>query len=146
VFKKVTSIGDPAIAFGANNTVYYANIAFNRVDESGAILVNVSKDGGLTWGAPILVANSGGATYFNDKVWVGADPNNGNVVISWTRFKDNPQYGYVESPIVAATSSNFGASWSSYVNVSGPYRYNQGSVPVYGPNGAIYISLGGKEA
>jgi hypothetical protein len=146
VFKKLTSVGDPTIAFGANNTVYYANIGFNRVDESDGIFVSVSHDGGLHWDSPVLVANSGGATFFNDKLWVGADPNSGKVTISWTRFKDNPKYGYVESPIVAATSSNYGASWSSWVNVSGPYKYNQGSVPVYGNDSNIYVSFEGAVA
>jgi hypothetical protein len=145
-FKKLTSVGDPTIAFGANNTVYYANIGFNRVDASDGIFVSVSHDGGLNWDAPTLVANSGGSTYFNDKLWVGADPNSGNVTISWTRFKDNPKYGYVESPIVAANSSNYGATWSSWVDVSGPYKYNQGSVPVYGNDGNVYVSFEGAVA
>ena len=146
VFKKVLSVGDPAISFGANNTVYYANITFSRVDESDAIIVSVSKDGGLTWGLPKMVANSGGATFFNDKVWIGADPRNGNAYISWTRFKDNPQFGYVESPIVVARTNDYGASWSSWVDVSGPYRYNQGSVPIVGNDGTVYISFEGAAA
>lgn len=146
VFKKVTSVGDPAIAFGANNTVYYANIAFNRVDQSDAIIASVSHDGGLTWEQPKLIANSGGSTFFNDKVWIGADPNSGRAFVSWTRFKDNPQYGYVESPIVVARTENFGASWSDWVDVSGPYKYNQGSVPVVGNDGAVYISFEGSVA
>ena len=146
VFKKLTSVGDPTIAFGANNTVYYANIGFNRVDESDGIFVSVSHNGGATWDNPVLVANSGGATFFNDKLWIGADPNSGQVIITWTRFKDNPQYGYVESPIVAATSNNYGASWSSWVDVSGPFKYNKGSVPFYGNDGNIYVSFEGAVA
>ena len=146
VFKKVTSVGDPAIAFGKNNTVYYANIGFNRVDESDAIFVSVSHDGGTNWDPPVLVANSGGATFFNDKVWIGADPNSGMATISWTRFKSNPKYGYIESPIVASTSTNFGATWASWVDVSGQYKYNQGSVPVYGNDGSIYVSFEGAVA
>lgn len=146
VFKKVTSVGDPAISFGKNNTVYYANIAFNRVDNSDVIVVSVSHDGGLTWGQPVLVANSGGAVYFNDKVWVGANPANGEAYISWTRFKDNPQIGYVESPIVVSRTSDYGTTWSSWTGVSGPYRYNQGSVPIVGNDGTVYISFEGAVA
>jgi hypothetical protein len=141
VFQKVTSVGDPAIAFGKNNTVYYANIAFNRVDQSDAIVASISHDGGLTWDRPVLVAFNGAPTIFNDKVWVGADPNSGKAYISWTRFKDNPQYGYVESPIVMARTSDYGATWSDWVNVSGPYPYNQGSVPVVGNDGTVYVSF-----
>ncbi len=146
VFKKLTSVGDPTVAFGNNNTVYYANIGFNRVDESDGIFVSISHDGGLNWDNPVLVANSGGATFFNDKLWVGASPTSGKVTISWTRFKDNPQTGYVESPIVAATSTNYGATWTNWVDVSGPYKYNQGSVPVYGNDGNMYVSFEGAVA
>ena len=143
VFKKITSVGDPAISFGKNNTVYYANIGFNRVDNSDAIFVSVSHDGGLSWDKPVLVANSGGSTFFNDKVWVGADPTNGEAYVSWTRFKDNPQTGYVESPIVASHTSNYGSTWSGWTNVSGQYRFDQGSVPIVGNDGAVYISFEG---
>jgi hypothetical protein len=144
--KRVTSVGDPAIAFGANNTVYYANIAFNRVDESDAIIVSTSRDGGATWGRPATVAFNGSSTIFNDKVFIGADPNSGSAYVSWTRFKSTPAGGYVESPIVASRSSNYGRSWSDWVNVSGPYRYNQGSVPVVAPDGAVYVSFEGAVA
>jgi len=94
----------------------------------------------LTWGKPTLIANSGGALFFNDKVWVGADPNSGRAILSWTRFdKDS-------SPIVASYTSNYGASWSDWVDVSGSYKYNQGSVPVFGKDGTVYISFEGEVA
>jgi hypothetical protein len=144
--KRVTSVGDPAIAFGADNTVYYANIAFNRVDESDAIIVSTSHDGGATWDRPVTVAFNGSSTLFNDKVFVGADPTNGNAYVSWTRFKTTPARGYVESPIVVSRTTNYGKSWSDWVNVSGPYRYNQGSVPVVAPGGAVYVSFEGAVA
>jgi hypothetical protein len=38
--------GDPAIAFGSHNTVYYANIAFSRLNDGSAITVSKSTDGG----------------------------------------------------------------------------------------------------
>lgn len=144
-FKKITSVGDPAIAFGKNNTVYYANIAFNRIDDSNGIVVSVSHDGGLTWDKPTLIAftGTGNVAIFNDKVYVGADPNSGAAYISWTRFKSNPQVGYLSSPIVSVATQNYGASWSNWVDVSGQYIYNQGSVPVVAPDGTVYISFEG---
>lgn len=141
VAKKVTSVGDPAIAFGRNNTVYYANIAFNRVDASDAIFVSVSRDGGLSWEAPTLIANSGGATFFNDKVYIGADPRSGAAYVSWTRFRTNPKAGYVSSPIYVSRTANDGQSWQGQVEASGPYLYSQGSVPVVGPDGSVYLSF-----
>jgi hypothetical protein len=148
VFKKITSVGDPAIAFGKNNTVYYANIAFNRVDDSNGIVVNVSHDGGLTWDKPTLIAftGTGNIVFFNDKVYVGADPNSGAAYISWTRFRANPKVGYISSPIVAVATADYGATWSDWVDVSGPYLYNQGSIPVVAPDGTVYISFDGSVA
>jgi hypothetical protein len=141
IFKKVTSVGDPTIAFG--KVVYYANIAFNRVDNKNAIIVSVSRDGGLTWGWPRFVAQSGSATFFNDKVWVGADPASGRVFISWTLFKTSGSGAYIYSRIVGSYSSDYGKTWNGSVDVSGSYLYNQGSVPVFGNDGAIYISWDG---
>ncbi len=146
IFKKVTSVGDPAIAFGSNNTVYYANIAFNRVDESDAIIVSVSHDGGLSWDEPKFVANSGGATFFNDKVWVGADPTSGRALVSWTVFKQSSSRGYISSRILAARTADFGKTWGSGIDVSGPYLYNQGSFPVFAPGGAVYVAFEGAVA
>ena len=88
------SAGDPAIAFGPHNTVYYANIAFSRLNDGSAIIVNVSHDGGLTWGEPSIVALDGAdasgnpvpTDIFNDKEWVAVDQTSGAAYVSWTRF------------------------------------------------------------
>ncbi len=61
-------------------------------------------------------------------------------------LQGQPAVGYVESPIVAATSSTTARRWSSWVNVSGPYRYNQGSVPVVAMTAAVYVSFEGAVA
>ncbi len=141
-FKKMDSAGDPAIVFGPNNTVYYANIVFSRTSDADAITVNVSHDGGDTWDAPVALANSGGAQFFNDKVFIGASPTTGDVYVSWTVFKDNNG----TSPIVVSSSRDFGKTWGASVLASGPYLYNQGSVPVVGNDGAVYVSFEGAVA
>lgn len=84
------SAGDPAIAFGTGNHVYYANIAFSRLTTASAITVNAWDDGGLTWGAPTVVridgVNAEGTAkptpYFNDKEWIAVDPTSGKVYIT----------------------------------------------------------------
>lgn len=141
-FKKMDSAGDPAIAFGPNNTVYYANIVFSRTSDADAITLNVSHDGGDTWDAPVALANSGGAEFFNDKVFIGASPTTGDVYVSWTVFKEN-RGNYIASPIVVSSSKDFGKTWGASVTASGPYLYNQGSVPVVGNDGAVYVSFEG---
>ena len=49
------SAGDPAVAFGPHNTVYYANLVFSRLNNGSGVVVSKSSDGGLTWGEPSIV-------------------------------------------------------------------------------------------
>jgi hypothetical protein len=141
-------VGDPAIAFGPNNTVYYANISFSRLNDGSAIVVSKSTDGGLTWGEPSIVQLDGADTsgnplptpYFNDKEWIAVDPATGTVYVTWTRF------GPSDSPIVVSSSHDGGAMWSPFVTInpgilaSGITAYSQGSYPQVGRNGELCVA------
>lgn len=154
------SAGDPAIAFGANNTVYYSNLVFSRLNNGSGVTVNVSHDGGLTFGAPITIHTDGvdaagnaiDTNYFNDKNWIAADPNTGDVIVTWTHFTYDANGNYLESPIVRSVSHDFGATWSAmdFVSTSlehgatgGLVPFNQGSNPVFGRHGEIYVAYEG---
>src|SRR3954452_19593696 len=96
-FKTVDSAGDPALGFGPDGSLYYANIVFSRVSMASGVAVSTSTDGGLTWGAPNMVAYDAAGNFFNDKEWIAAGPN-GTVVVTWTRFNQGPQgLGYKAS-------------------------------------------------
>jgi hypothetical protein len=160
------SAGDPVIGFGPHNTVYYGNIVFSRAapatggtEAASGITVNVSHDGGLHWGEPKIIqldgVNSAGAPtpthVFNDKIWLAADRTSGAVYVTWTRFLDNPDGSYLESPIVVAASSNYGQTFSSYRRVDvtqsafhgGITPFSQGSNPQVGRHGTLYIAYEG---
>ena len=141
VFAKFDAAGDPVMTFGPDGTVYYANLVFSRVSPASGVVVSKSTDGGVTWSAPAMVAFSNSANFFNDKEWIAAGAN-GQVVVSWTRFNQGPKgVGYISSPIVAATSSDYGVNWSSWFKVSDrAHPYNQGSQVAYAPNGDLYVS------
>ena len=141
VFKNVDAAGDPVMTFGPDGTVYYANLVFSRVSAASGVAVSKSTDGGATWSAPVMVSFTNSPNFFNDKEWIAAGAN-GKVVVSWTRFNQGPRgVGYISSPIIASTSSNFGVDWSSWFNVSdGAHPYNQGSQVAYAPNGDLYVS------
>ena len=156
------SAGDPAIAFGPHDTVYYANLVFSRAavlaGDQGAsgLTVSVSHDGGLTWGDPTIVQLDGVApdgthvptTVFNDKEWIGVDPIRGTAYVSWTRFVRSPTGAYLESPIMSTRSTDQGRSWSAPVRVSpslvgftgGITPFSQGSNPAVTPDGALHIA------
>jgi subtilisin family serine protease len=138
--------GDPALAWGLGNDVYYGFIAFNDVASSaGGVYVSKSTDAGLTWGAPVLVqANS--ETEFQDKDYVAIDGNpgspfSGRVYMSWTRFQNSTHGGRaIAAPIVLSYSDN-GAAWSSPKVVSAPgSSCNQGSIPAVAPDATLYVA------
>jgi hypothetical protein len=144
------SAGDPAISFGPHNTVYYANIAFSRLNAGSAVTLSVSHNGGRTFGEPTIIALDGvdadgnpvDTPIFNDKEWVGADPLSGTVYVSWTRFSDT------ESPIMVRRSTDFGRTFGPAVRVApsidnfhgGITSYDQGSIPQVANDGTLFIA------
>ena len=153
------SAGDPAIAFGPHNRVYYANLVFSRLSTASGIVVSASADGGRTWGEPNIVRldgvdRSGGATptsVFNDKEWISVDASSGRVYVTWTRFHytDATQATYRTSPIVVSSSTDNGRSWSGFGTVTSNRQfqgthvtpYSTGSVPQVGPDGTLYVAF-----
>lgn len=154
--------GDPAIAFGPGNTVYYANLVFSRVvpnDNSqmaSGIAVSVSHDGGLSWGDPAILQLDGvtpdgtpvPTDIFNDKEWIAADPFSGTVYVTWTRFTFDSDGNYLESPIMSVRSTNFGRNWSAPSRVApsltgfkgGVTPFGSGSIPQVGNDGTLYVA------
>jgi hypothetical protein len=47
--------GDPAVVFDRAGVVYYADINFNRTDDTNGIWVSRSTNGGFTWSRPCVV-------------------------------------------------------------------------------------------
>jgi hypothetical protein len=162
------SAGDPVLAFGPRNTVYYGNIVFSRgapaaggTEAPSGIVVSVSHDGGNTWARPTIIQLDGvdatgtptPTTVFNDKIWLAADKLSGRVYVTWTRFADTPEGDYLESPIVVSASTDFGRTFSPFTRVDttlegftgGLTPFSQGSNPQVGRDGTLYIAYEGTE-
>jgi hypothetical protein len=140
--KQFDAAGDPAMAFSPDGAAYYANIVFSRVSPVSGVVVSTSRDGGRTWSEPNLVTRTGAANFFNDKEWIAAGPN-GKVAVTWTRFNQGPHgAGYLESPIVAAYSKDFGKTWNNQGSPvsDAAHPFDQGSQVQYGPDGALYVA------
>ena len=120
--------------------------------------------------APLgVAANDNDANIHNDKAFVVADaspssPKRDNVYVSWTRFQpeaeapngsgDAPNGVRELSPIFFSQSTDGGVTWSDRVEISGEAEgicpaecfHDQGSHPVVGPDGTIYVTFANNDA
>jgi hypothetical protein len=144
--------GDPAVAFDSHGRVFYAGLGFDRTSAPNTVAVNTGTfdgSGNLTWSAPTFINQTTSPTVLNDKEWIAADsdassPFRDRVYVSFTRYLFNPQNGsYVQSPIFFAYSTDHGATFSTPVNIGGNVLYSQGSRPMVGPDGSLYVIFEG---
>ena len=144
--------GDPALAFDSQGNVYYAGLGFNRTSAPNTVAVNKGTfdgSGTLTWGPPVFINQTTTPTILNDKEWIGADwhvssPFRDRVYVSWTRYLFSASKGnYIQSPIFFAYSTDGGQTFSTPTNISGNVLYDQGSRPVVGYDGTVYVFFEG---
>jgi hypothetical protein len=140
--------GDPALTFDSRGAVYYAGLGFNRSTPPNTVTVNrgtFDGAGNLSWSAPTFINPTTSPAIFNDKEWIAADANASSpfrdrVYVTWTRFIFSAGTGaYVQSPIFEAHSSDGGATFSAPQLIGAPVLYDQGSRPVVGPDGTVYV-------
>jgi hypothetical protein len=100
----------------------------------------------------------------DDKNLMAADPYKSspftnNVYITWTIFRFDPTGLYLESPIFFTRSEDGGVTWTAPLQISGnspdcvggdafdptvapdSCNFSQGSYPVVGPDGTIYVTF-----
>jgi len=121
---------------------YYSSLGLTA-DGHGAVVVNVSTDGGRTFGAGVIAAVDDGS----DKSWiaVGPDPNNpgrDNVYVTWT------SYSSTGSAVAFAVSTDGGQTFQSKIifapgpdpDPTHPQNFTQFTNPVVDrSNGRLYI-------
>jgi hypothetical protein len=153
--------GDPAIAFDALGTAYYATLGFGFGQQSPTgknpdVIVVHSTDGGATWSSAVVVAKGSGSFgsvgTFNDKEYIAAW-GNGHAIITYTKFRDGIGGSYGGSPIFATVTHDHGSTWSTPVEISGSAPFcvgvnggtecdqDTGSVPVAAADGSVYVAF-----
>jgi hypothetical protein len=144
--------GDPSVAFDSQGHVFYAGLGFNRTSPPNTVAVNKGTfdgSGNLTWGPPTFINQTTSPSTLNDKEWIAVDSHSGSpfqdrIYVSWTRFIFQAGTGaYVQSPIFFVYSNDGGATFSTPENISGSAHYSQGSRPVVGPDGTVYVFWNG---
>src|SRR5437879_9468509 len=84
------------------------------------MLVAQSRDGGLTWSAPIAVIQDG-STAFNDKGSITADSTDANYVYAvWDRLS-----GQSAGPSYFAVTANAGSTWQAARSIYDPGAQSQ---------------------
>src|SRR5438445_12023252 len=139
--------GDPSLAFDSQGHVFYAGLGFDRTSPPNTVAVNKGTfdgSGALHWGPPTFINPTTAPSTLNDKEWMAIDTHAGShfldrIYVTWTRFIFSPGHGYVQSPIAVAYSSDGAATFSAPQLISGNVLYGQGSRPVVGPDGTVYV-------
>src|SRR6266700_1524253 len=140
--------GDPSVAFDSQGHVFYAGLGFNRTSAPNTVAVNKGTfhgSGNLTWGPPTFINQTTSPSTLNDKEWIAVDshassPFRDRIYVTWTRFLFSAGTGaYVQSPIAFVSASDGGATFTTPKLISGNVLYGQGSRPVVGPDGTLYV-------
>jgi hypothetical protein len=140
--------GDPSVAFDSQGHVYYAGLGFDRTSPPSTVAVNKGTfdvGGNLSWRLPTFINPSTSPSTLNDKPWIAVDSHlsssfKDRVYVTWTRFLFSSGTGaYVQSPIAFVYSTDGGATFSTPTLISGNVLYSQGSHPVVGPDGTLYV-------
>jgi hypothetical protein len=125
---------DPALAFAADGTLYYASLAYkpcptedqpvtpllepvNACSERSAMIVSRSQDGGATWDVQATAAERFGSAIL-DKQWLAVDPATGQVYLSYI----DTGTGAIE----VQRSDDRGLSWLAPVPVVQPHPQPEG--------------------
>ena len=129
--------GDPALAFGANGRLWFANIADHEGPGGSftgpSVVVATSDDGGLTWSNPVTVASGKGAVtkgytgnlVFQDKEFITADAfagssYRGRAYVTWTSFQERfLPVGFTGRAPIMMSWSDDGRAWSAPKEISG---------------------------
>jgi hypothetical protein len=130
---------DPWVTFAPDGTAYQMSLSLSgqnfTAGSANAMLVARSTDGGATWSNPVALIVDG-ATAFNDKNTITADPTDANFVYAvWDRLAAG------RGPLMFARTTNAGASWEAARVLFDPGLNSQtiGSVIAVLPNGTLVL-------
>ena len=127
--------GDPCITVDAGGNFYYASL-YIRPDINLSVSVSRGRfvKDVLVFEPPVLAAVAGAADDL-DKEWIAADPEDGTLYMSYTRFMNSGG-----DQIEVVRSRDHGRTWSAPVVLTDIDTESvQGSRPAVGPNHEVYV-------
>jgi len=136
---------DPVAAIGPQGDLYLASlVALDPNFVTSALAVSRSTDGGATWGAPAVVTASNTAQVLNDKEWLAVNDfagtaTTGRLVATWTNFTSDSRGNPTGNNLLGSTSDDRGATWSAPIAITPGGSDNQGTQPVFLPDGTLAV-------
>jgi hypothetical protein len=136
---------DPVAAIGPQGDLYLNTLAsLDNAFGIAALVVSRSTDNGATWSAPAVVFRASSTLVMPDKNWLAVNdypgtPTTGRLVATWTNFTFAANGASTGSNLLAAISDDRGVTWSTPVAVTAAGSVNQGSQPVFLPDGSLLI-------
>lgn len=136
---------DPVAGAGPQGDLYLQSLAsVSGAFSLAAVVVNRSTDGGTTWSAPATVFESNSTLIGPDKNWLAVNdyagtPNAGRLVSTWSNFNRNASGGTTSIPLVASVSDDRGVTWSAPIEITPLGSLNQGTQPVFLPDGSLAV-------
>lgn len=136
---------DPVAGAGPQGDLYLQSLAsVSGAFSLAAVVVNRSTDGGATWSAPATVFESNSTLLGPDKNWLAVNdhtgtPNFGRLVSTWSNFIRNATGGTISIPLVASVSDDRGVTWSPPIEITPQGSLNQGTQPVFLPDGSLAV-------
>jgi hypothetical protein len=141
---------DAVVAFGPNNTVYAQSLVFDQdtgTTRSG-MAVNVSRDGGLTWGPPVFL-EADDTDGSNDKNWLAVDMGTGpghhfgRVYVVWDRGEP-VIYTYCDPEANQPAGCDNLKNWSNAPENNGAFYpmypgQGIGAIPLILPDGTLAV-------
>ncbi len=113
---------DPSVTFDRSGNAYYTCLGFNlfpsSIGSAGAVFVSKSTNGDVTWGSPVAVFNAEAGPgksvgKFEDHQFLTANPANGNLYLTETRFT-----ALGKPVILFSQSTDGGQSWTAPVQIN----------------------------
>jgi hypothetical protein len=129
---------DASVAYDAKHKVWLISfLGLRNPFPPGPVdvLVSRSTDGGLTWGAPVVVNASGN---FNDKNWTVCDTSSSSPFFGrcYTEYDDNTLLNLVQM----STSKDGGLTWGA-AKTTPDKTCVIGGQPVVQPNGTVIVPI-----